>query len=68
MANPARKYAHDLMQMHEYKVVLQEVEKLSPVVPVFDYKGQGNFEEIKFKLAQKQLHELVVKILKGEYQ
>ena len=63
---PERLYAHNLLQTHEYKVVLQAVEKVSPVVPVFDYKGEGNIEEIKFKLAQKQMHDLVMKILKGE--
>jgi hypothetical protein len=56
-------YAKSLWGAHEYKVVVEKVRSLSPVVPVFDYKGASNIEEIKFKLAQRDMHALVMSIL-----
>jgi hypothetical protein len=46
-------------------MVIQKIESMEPIVPVFDYKLQSNFEEIKFKLAQKEFWRLVLTILKG---
>lgn len=56
-------YAKTLWGAHEYKVVVDKVKSLSPVVPVFNYSGESNIEEIKFKLAQKSMHDLVLSIL-----
>ena len=49
-----------------YLAILRRVEELAPPVPAFDYKGESNIEEIKFKLAQREMHSLVMRILKGE--
>jgi len=49
-----------------YQNILNKVASLAPVVPAFDYRGTSNIEEIKFKLAQRELHTLVMQILRGE--
>lgn len=54
----------DLWQSPIYRRHIARIEALSPIVPVFDYKNQSNFEEIKFKLAQKQMFELIMSILR----
>jgi hypothetical protein len=57
---------HALMtESGHYKFVVEKIESLEPVVPVFDYKSQSNIEEIKFKLAQKEMWKLILTVLKG---
>ena len=63
MSDPWKAYAKDLWGSHQYKVVIDKVKSLAPVVPVFNYSGDSNIEEIKFKLAQKSMHDLVLSIL-----
>lgn len=63
MPDPWKAYAKDLWGSHPYKVVIAKVKSVAPVVPVFDYKGESNIEEIKFKLAQKSMHDLILSIL-----
>jgi hypothetical protein len=63
MTDPWKAYAKSLWSAHEYKVVVEKVKSLAPVVPVFDYKGASNIEEIKFKLAQRDMHDLILRIL-----
>lgn len=64
----ARKYAFDLNGEATYRFLMEQIEKLRPVVPRFDYKDQSNFEEIKFKLAQLQMYTNIMSILKPEAQ
>ena len=66
MSEPWRAAVQDLSQSGHYQMVIQKIESMEPVVPVFDYKNQSNIEEIKFKLAQKSMWELVLIILKGK--
>jgi len=68
MSEPWKAAVSELRQSGHYNMVIQKVESLEPVVPVFDYRGQSNFEEIKFKLAQRQFWELIVNVLKGNAQ
>lgn len=49
-----------------YQNILQAVEKLAPLVPSYSYKGESNIEEIKYKLAQREMHTLILKVLRGE--
>lgn len=62
-------YLHSVQEIGEsphYKNIVAKVQSLSPVVPTYDYFGASNIEEIKFKLAQKSMHDLVMSILKGK--
>lgn len=63
MTDPWKGYAKTLWRAHEYKVVVEKIKSLAPVVPAYNYKGETNIEEIKAKLAQRDMHELVLKIL-----
>ncbi len=65
MSEPWRAAVNELSQSGHYQMVIQKIESMAPVVPVFDYKNQSNFEEIKFKLAQKSMWELILTIMKG---
>jgi hypothetical protein len=65
MSEPWRSAVNELSQSGHYKMVIQKIESMEPIVPVFDYNLQSNFEEIKFKLAQKEFWRLVLTILKG---
>lgn len=65
MNNP-RKEVHELMLSHQYKVLQEFLGTLRPIVPAYDYKGDSNIEEIKFKLAQQQHHDLLMKIINGD--
>ena len=65
MSEPWRAAVSELSQSGHYQMVIQKIESMVPVVPVFDYKNQSNFEEIKFKLAQKSMWELILTIMKG---
>lgn len=56
----------ELGQSPYYQSIVNKVESLVPMVPAYNFKGASNIEEIKFKLAQRELHELVMRVLKGE--
>lgn len=56
----------ELWQSHFYRQAVAKIEELRPTVPRFDYKGESNIEEIKFKLAQLELHQTIISILKPE--
>lgn len=56
----------ELSQSPYYQCVVNAIAKVAPLVPEFDYKGQTNIEEIKAKLAHRTMHDLVMKILRGE--
>ena len=56
----------EIGQSPYYQAIVLKVESLAPMVPAFDYKGESNIEEIKFKLAQLQMLELVLRVMKGE--
>lgn len=53
----------ELQQSPYYRAIVAEVARHVPVVPAFNYAGGSNIEEIKFKLAQRAMHELVMTIL-----
>ena len=53
----------DLWGNHWYRVVVAEIEARAPIVPAYDPQ-ENNIEQIKFGSAQKQLHDLVMAILK----
>ena len=56
----------EIGQSPYYQNIVNKIASVSPVVPAFDYKGGSNIEEIKFKLAQREMHNLVMQILRGE--
>lgn len=56
----------EIGQSPYYRNIMDKVASLAPLVPVYDFKGESNIEEIKFKLAQRAMHELVMRILRGE--
>ena len=56
----------EIGQSPYFQCIVNKIAELYPLVPAFDYKGQSNIEEIKFKLAQRELHTLIMRILKGE--
>ncbi len=56
----------EIIQAPQYQAVLHKVASLAPVVPTFNYAGESNIEEIKFKLAQREMLELVLTVLKGK--
>lgn len=49
-----------------YQAILQAVEKLAPLVPEFEHTGTSNIETIKYKLAQRGMHALIMRVLRGE--
>lgn len=53
----------ELSQAPQYAAILKKIADLAPIVPAYTYKGDSNIEEIKFKLAQRELHTLVMNIL-----
>jgi hypothetical protein len=53
----------ELQQSPYFKAIVLKVASLAPVIPSYDYMGASNIEEIKFKLAQRTMHELVMSIL-----
>lgn len=53
----------DLWNSAHYRDVVAEIEATRPLVPNYDPQ-ENNIEEIKFRSAQKQLHDLVMAILK----
>jgi hypothetical protein len=63
---PFRYSVEELSGSAHYANVVAKVESLAPIVPAFNYSGASNIEEIKFKLAQKAMHDLVMSILKGK--
>ncbi len=60
---PYRVSVEELSDVPHYRNIVAKIASLSPVVPAFNYAGASNIEEIKFKLAQKAMHELVMSIL-----
>lgn len=60
---PYKVSVEELRDSPHFRNVVAKIESLSPIVPVFSYAGDSNIEEIKFKLAQKSMHELVMSIL-----
>ncbi len=54
---------HELSGDAHYRNIVEKIRQLAPIVPAFDYKGQTNIEEIKAKLAQRTMHDLVMSIL-----
>ncbi len=53
----------ELAPTPQYRNVVEKIKSLAPVIPAFSYKGESNIEEIKFKLAQREMHDLVMSIL-----
>jgi hypothetical protein len=45
------------------KNIVAKLQSLAPVVPAFNYAGESNIEEIKFKLAQRSMHALVMSVV-----
>lgn len=66
MSENWRAAVHALMsESGHYKMVIEKIESMKPVVPSFDYGGNSNIEEIKFKLAQEKMWQSILTILKG---
>lgn len=53
----------ELSQSPYFKAIVHKLASLDPVVPAFKYDGESNIEEIKFKLAQRAMHELVMSVV-----
>lgn len=62
LKNPVKE-VHELQLSHQYKVLVEFLKSRRPTVPAFDYAGPSNVEEIKFKLAQQQHHDLLMSII-----
>ncbi len=60
---PYRVSVEELSHVPHYRNIVAKIESLDPVVPAFNYAGVSNIEEIKFKLAQKSMLDLVLSIL-----
>lgn len=60
---PYRVSVHELSDVPHFRNIVAKIQSLAPVVPAFSYAGESNIEEIKFKLAQRSMHELVMSIL-----
>ena len=56
----------EMWQSPQYQNIVAKIASVAPVVPAYTYKGESNIEEIKFKLAQREMHTLVMQLLKGE--
>lgn len=54
----------ELRQSPYYIAILDKVENLRMPIPPFNYSGESNIEEIKFKLAQNQMLDLVLQHMK----
>lgn len=54
----------ELWQSAYYRDRIALIEKLRPLIPSFQYKGESNIEEIKFKLAQQQMFDAIIALLK----
>lgn len=54
----------EMRQSPYYLAVIHKIESLQPVIPPFNYSGDSNIEEIKFKLAQKVMLDLVLQHMK----
>lgn len=61
---PWRVSVEELNVSPHYGNLVVKIASLSPVIPPFNYEGQSNIEEIKFKLAQKAMHDLIMQHLK----
>lgn len=61
--NLPKKEVFELQLSHQYRVVMEFLADLRPRIPQFNYAGESNIEEIKFKLAQQQYHDFVMTIL-----
>lgn len=60
-ATPAK--VRDLWANAYYRDIVGEIEKLAPIVP--DYSpDDNNVETMKFESARKQMHALVMKVIK----
>lgn len=46
-----------------YKAVVAKVNSLKPIIPTYDFSGKSNIEEIKYKLAQDNLFNLIMQVL-----
>ena len=58
-----RKHVNALWQSHEYKEVVNAIESIRPPFPRYD-PITNNVEQAKYLLAQIQMHDLVMTILK----
>jgi hypothetical protein len=55
----------EIGQSPYYQAIVRRVQECAPIVPAYHYAGDSNIEEIKFKLAQREMHALVMSILAG---
>lgn len=55
----------ELWQSPLYRQIVDKIEALRPLVPDYDPKAD-NTDQWKFESAKKQMHDLVLKILKPE--
>jgi hypothetical protein len=60
---PFRASVEELLHSPHYQNVLAKIKSLAPIVPEYDYKGPTNIEEIKARLAERRMHDLVMAIL-----
>ena len=56
----------EISQSPYYRNIVDKIASLAPLVPVYDFKGESNIEEIKFRLAQRAMHDLIMQVLRGE--
>jgi hypothetical protein len=60
---PFKVSVEELSHVPHFKNVVAKLQSLAPVVPAFNYAGESNIEEIKFKLAQRSMHALVMSVV-----
>lgn len=46
-----------------FQTIVSKIASLEPVVPRYNYSGESNIEEIKYKLAQKNFYDTVMQII-----
>ena len=60
---PYQKSVQELADDPHYRNIVAAVGRMKPIVPMYDYKGATNIEEIKAGLAQAKLHEAIMNAL-----
>ncbi len=60
---PFKVSVEELRDVPHYRNIVAKIESLAPVVPKFNHEGASNIETIKYELARREMHSLVMAIL-----
>jgi hypothetical protein len=56
-------FAADLWMDGKYREIVSLIEEARPGIPAYNFRD-SNIEEMKYRSAQRELHDLIMKILK----